>query len=359
MKKLYFKYGTGKTADLCQTAYNYREGGAKVVAMNADNNVLIASHIESDGKKLLTLEPNGIIDDNLFRQGFEFAREGIDVILVDNAHLLTENQVEQLFYLCKTFNITVIAYGNRKDALNQTSEGAMRLMELANTIEPVDGEASFAYRANLQFYYGAMNSSKTAKLLYKATDLEKQGLRVVTIKPTVDRSKTMIKSRIGLERKADIVLDAKDRLYGEGAYMVRDHVNFILVDEAQFLTTDQIDDLARINQEYNIPVRCYGLKSDFLTRHFSGSGRLLAVADELKKMRTICHCADRNGADFNARRYKDGEYIIDGPQVAVDDGKEIVYDSLCDCCYIRDVQGIDIASPKKVLRHLEQRRIVK
>lgn len=359
MKKVYFKYGNGKTADLCQTAYNYREGGAKVITMNAANNTEIASHIETDGKKLLTLEPNGIVDQNLFLQGFEFAKEGIDVILVDNAHLLTENQVEQLFYLCKTFNITVIAYGNRTNQTGNTTKGAMRLMELANIIEPVDGEASFAYRANLQFYYGAMNSSKTAKLLYKAVDLENQGLKVVTIKPTVDRSATMIKSRIGIERRADIVLDAQDRLYGEGAYMVRNHVNFILVDEAQFLTVDQINDLARINREYNIPVRCYGLKSDFLTKHFSGSGRLLAIADELKKMRTICHCADRHGADFNARRYKDGEYIIDGPQVAVDDGKEIVYDSLCDCCYITEVQGIDIDNPQKVLKHLMQRKIVK
>ena len=359
MKKLYFKYGTGKTADLCQTAYNYREGGAKIIVMNAANNDLIASHIENDGKKLLTLDPNGVVDNNLFIQGFNFAHEGVDAILVDNAHLLTANQVEQLFYLCKTFNLTVITYGNRIFKNGETTNGAMRLMELANIIEPVDGEVSFAYRANLQFYYGAMNSSKTAKLLYKAFDLERQGLRVVTIKPSVDRSKTMIKSRIGLERKADIVVDEADRLYGEGAYMLRNHVNFILVDEAQFLTINQIDDLARINREYNIPVRCYGLKSDFLTKHFSGSGRLLAIADELKKMRTICHCADRNGADFNARRYKDGEYIVDGPQVAVDDGKEIVYDSLCDYCYIRDVQGVDIKSPQKVLRYLEQKRIVK
>ena len=93
MKKVYFKYGNGKTADLCQTAYNYREGGAKVITMNAANNTEIASHIETNGKKLLTLEPNGIVDQNLFLQGFEFAKEGIDVILVDNAHLLTENQV--------------------------------------------------------------------------------------------------------------------------------------------------------------------------------------------------------------------------------------------------------------------------
>ncbi|MBQ4634355.1 MAG: hypothetical protein IJB71_03305 [Bacilli bacterium] len=358
MKKLYFKYGNGKTADLCQTAYNYREGGAKVITMNTTNRPII-SHIKNNGKDLLTLEPDAILDNNIFSSGFKYKAQGIDAILIDNAHLLTENQVDQFFYLGKTFDITIIAYGNRFEKIGYTTAGAMRLMELANVIEPVDGENSFAHRANLQFYYGAMNSSKTAKLLYKAFNLEAQGLKVITIKPTIDRSATMIKSRIGIERKADIVLNENDRLYGEGVYMVRDHVNFILVDEAQFLTVDQIDDLVRINKEYNIPIRCYGLKTDFLTHHFAGSGRLLALADELKKMRTICHCAERAGADFNARKYKDGEYIVDGPQVAVDNGKEIVYDSLCDECYIRDVQGIELERPNKVLVHLMKKGIVK
>lgn len=356
MKKLYFKYGTGKTADLCQTAYNYKEGGAKVITMNAANNEEIKTHIEKNGVPILTLQPNGVVDEDLFRQGFKFQQDGVDVILVDNAHLLSEKQAEQLFYLAKAFNITVIAYGRRMID-SKTTAGAMRLMELANVLEPVDGDDSFTHRTNLQFYYGAMNSCKTAKLLYKADALEKQGLKIVTIKPTIDRSADMIKSRIGLERKADLILSEKDRLFGEGKYMMRHHVNFILVDEAQFLTVEQIDDLARINSGFHIPVRCYGLKSDFLTRHFSGSGRLLAIAD-LKKMRTICHCHERSGADFNARRYKNGEYIVDGPQVAVDDGKEIVYDSLCDKCYLTEVEGVDITSPVKVLKHLQKKKIV-
>ena len=359
MKKMYFKYGIGKTADLCQTAYNYKEGGAKVVALNAEHDALIESHIVADGKKVLTLEPNATICKDLFSQGFSFKESNVDVILIDNAHLLTKNQAEQLFYLCKTFNITAIAYGNRVLQNGVTSDGAMRLMELSNIIEPVDGADSFAYKANLQFYYGAMNSSKTAKLLYKTLDLERQGLKVVTIKPAVDRSESMITSRIGLARKADIVLRNSDRLYGEGSYMVRDHVNFILVDEAQFLTVEQIEDLARINKEYNIPVRCYGLKSDFLTHHFPGSGKLLAISDELRKMRTICNCNERHGADFNARKYKNGGYITDGPQVAVDDGQEIVYVSLCDQCYIRDVEQIDVNDPIKVLKKLDSRGIIR
>jgi len=358
MKKLYFKFGNGKTADLCQTAYNYREGGANVAIMNADNNQTISSHVEIYGKKILTLEPNCQINNSIFCQGVVFKELGVDAILVDNAHLLSENQVEQLFYLGKTYNITIIAYGNRTNKLNEVYEGAMRLMELANTIEPVDGEDTFAYRSNLQFFYGAMNSSKTAKLLYKAFDLEKNGLKVITIKPSIDRSATKITSRIGLERVADIVINPTDRIYGHGEYFMKNHVNYILVDEAQFLTAVQINDLEKINHDFNIPIRCYGLKSDFLTRHFEGSGRLLGIAD-LKKMRTICHCLERAGAEFNARKYKNGEYITDGPQVAVDNGKEIVYDSLCDRCYIKDVQGIDIDEPEKVLKKLIDRGIVK
>ena len=357
MKKLYFKFGNGKTADLCQTAYNYREGGAKVVVMNADSNNPIESKVKIGGRNILTLEPNATTD-SIFEQGFKFQKEGIDAILVDNAHMLTPNKAEQLFYLCKAFNITIITYGNRLNDLGVVPGGSMRLMELADTLEPVDGEDSFAYRAKLQFYYGAMNASKTAKLLYKAFDLEQRGLKVVIVKPSVDRSATMISSRIGLSRKADIVVDPKDRLYGYGEYLMRDRVNFILVDEAQFLTATQIDDLARVNQDFNIPIRCYGLKTDFLTHHFTGSGRLLALAD-LKKLRTICHCKERNGAEFNARRYKDGPYITSGSQVAVDDGKEIAYDSLCDRCYIKDVQGIDIDNPEKVLVKLRENGIVR
>ena len=359
MKKMYFKFGNGKTADLCQTAYNYREGGAKIAIINADHNEEIFSHVTNDGKRILTLEPNFPSTDCLFWQGFSFKKDGIAAILIDNAHFLSENQVDQLFYLCKTFGLTIIAYGDRLNkTTGESSKGSMRLMELADIIEPVDGEDSFAYRANLQFYYGAMNASKTAKLLYKAFELEQNGLKVVTIKPSIDRSATMISSRIGLSRKADIVVNPNDRLYGYGEYFAKEHVNFILVDEAQFLTVTQINDLERINHDFNIPIRCYGLKTDFLTKHFDGSGRLLAIAD-LKKLRTICHCIERNGAEFNARKYKDGEYITEGSQVAVDDGKEIAYDSLCDRCYIKDVQGIDIDDPKKVLKKLIDKNIVK
>ena len=355
MEKLYFRYGNGKTADLCQTAYNYREAGAKVIVMNADNNKEIVSRVKPGGKSVLTLEPNAKTD-HIFEQGSRFSGEGVAAILVDNAHLLTVKQVEQLFYLCKTYDITVFAYGNRKNELDLLPSASKRFMELADKIESLGDENVRTNHARFQFFYGAMNACKTSQLLYRAYDLEKKGLHVRTIKPSIDRSVTEISSRIGLSRKADVVLGAKDRLYGDGEYFAREHVNHILVDEAQFLTTDQINDLARINHDFNIAVSCYGLRTDFLTHSFDGSARLLTLA-ELYKIRTICNCA-KHGAEFNARRHRDGEYITSGDQIAVDDGGDIVYESLCEGCYIEKVQGIDLKNPDKVLRKLLEMKIV-
>lgn len=355
MENLYFRYGNGKTADLCQTAYNYREAGAKVIVMNADNNKEIASRVKPNGKSILTLEPNAKTD-HIFEQGSRFSSEGVAAILVDNAHMLTVKQVEQLFYLCKTYDITVFAYGNRINELGRAPSASMRFMELADVIESLGDENDLTNHARFQFYYGAMNACKTSQLLYRANYLHEQGLNVRTIKPSTDRSVTEISSRIGLARKADVVLGKEDRLYGDGEYFVREHVNHIFVDEAQFLTGTQIDDLSRINRDFNIPVSCYGLRTDFLTRSFEGSARLLTLA-ELHKIKTICSCA-KHGAEFNARKHKNGEYITSGDQIAVDDGGDIVYESLCEGCYIEKVQGIDLKNPDKVLRKLLEMKIV-
>ena len=117
--------------------------------------------------------------------------------------------------------------------------------------------------------------------------------------------------------------------------------------------------LKKINHDFNIPVGCYGLKSDFLTHHFAGSGRLLVVADELKKMPTVCNCKDRTGASFNARKYIGGGYIAEGPQVAVDDGKQIEYVSLCDKCYLEHVLNVPVNEPVKVLKYLVSKNIIR
>ena len=126
-----------------------------------------------------------------------------------------------------------------------------------------------------------MNCSKTAQLLTKNQSLLDDGFRTCIIKPKLDRDEWYISSRIGLRKKADIVLDSLDSIYGQGEYLYGDRINQILVDEAQFLTTNQINQLRRIVNDYNIPVACYGLKSDFLSNLFPGSQRLLEISDNI------------------------------------------------------------------------------
>ena len=359
MEKLYFRYGNGKSTEICQTAYNYRSTEAKIVVMTADLNKEITSHVETEnGEKILTLKTNSPVNKDLFEQGFAFKRQGVSAVLVDNAHMLTPNEVDQLFYLCKVFGITVITYGNRMINGNIPS-ASMRLMELSNEIEPVDDNNYYFNRNHLKFYYGAMNTGKSLKLLKQAFTLEKEGLDVIVMKPATDRTATLVTSRIGLSRKADIVVSASDDIKEYSDFIRGKERCVILVDEAQFLTPNQINELARINMEYGIPIGCYGLKTDFLTHHFEGSGVLLGIADLEKLRTTCCHCTGMEGAEFNARKYKDGEYITEGSQVAVDDGKEIAYDSLCERCYIRDVQGLPIDEPTKVMKKLMERGIIK
>ena len=224
----------------------------------------------------------------------------------------------------------------------------MRLMELSNTIEELDREylkkSSRIKGAELEFYYGAMNSSKTAKLLYKKRELDYSGLNTVIMKPSKDRDATMITSRIGMQEKADIIVDEHTKLYCEGEYLVRNHINYVLIDEAQFFTAKQIDELKQIVLDYNIPIRCYGLKTDFLSHHFTGSGRLLETSNTLVKLRTVCKCG--KGANFNARINSTGEYQTSGEVVSIDNGSN--YISLCADCYIENVMYQNI--PKVLKR---------
>lgn len=339
MAKLYFKYGSGKSADLCQTAYNYNENGMNVVIINALNDEDIVSKYYQNGRMPLQRKINlKLSEGNLFDQiYFRSIKEKLSCILIDNSQYLTDEQAEDLFFVANLLNIPVIAYGDRMLPGNVYSAGAMRLMELSNVIEEIDREYLKGNRktkgAELEFYYGAMNSSKTAKLLYKASELEDAGLNVFLMKPSKDRDATKITSRIGMQREADFLIDESTKIYGEGEYLQRDHINYILVDEAQFLSVRQINELKQIVNDYNIPIRCYGLKVDFLSHHFTGSGRLLEASDSLVKLRTVCHCG--HGAIFNARVNSNGEYQKEGEVVCIDNGAN--YISVCPECFIKEV----------------------
>lgn len=346
MAKLYFRYGDGKSAQLCQVAYNYQnERNMNVLVINAKDNEKIVSKVIVDGKTVLTREPNFYVFDDLFYEQI-YSRcisEDIKCVLVDNSEYLTKGQAEDLFYVSKLLNVPVIAYGNRMINNCIVSPGACRLMALADDIEKLDMGIS-TKRATLDFNSGAMNSSKTAELLTKDESLRRYGFKTFIIKPTLDRDALYVSSRIGLSKKADLVIDSDDVIYGHAEYMYKDRVNYILVDEAQFLSIEQINQLRRIVNDYDIPVLCYGLKSDFLSNLFPGSQRLLEVSDNIRKLRTVCGCGQ--GANFNVRKDRFGNYVTQGEQVCIDDGGN--YDSECALCFMENVMGIDTSIKTRV-----------
>jgi len=348
MAKLYFRFGLGKSAQLCQVAYNYsNERNMNIAVVNAKNNEMIKSRIVVDGKSVLVREPNVFIDDeSLYARLYYYYKCNYDklhCVLVDNAEYLTVSQAEDLFYFSKLLNIPVIAYGNRTMLDMTTSPGACRLMSLADEIEKIDMCIS-SKKATLDYNSGAMNCSKTAQLLTKDQSLIDEGLKTCIIKPKLDRDELYITSRIGLRKKADIVLDVNDGIYGQAEYLYRDRVNYILVDEAQFLTPRQIEQLRRVVDDYNIPVACYGLKNDFLANLFPGSQRLLELSDNIYKMRSVCSCG--NGANFNVRIDSRGNYVTQGEQVCIDTGGN--YDSECALCFMDHVMGIDTSVKNRV-----------
>ena len=205
--------------------------------------------------------------------------------------------------------------------------------------------------AKLYFRYGAMNSGKSTALLQAAYNYEERGQRVLLAKPEIDtKGASQIESRLGMTREVDFLIGPRDdaralftsereRVLAEGAEELlpaepRD-VACLLVDEAQFLSAEQIDDLFRIAVLDGIPVMAYGIRNDFRTHAFPGSARLLAIAHTLEELKTICRCGRK--AVFNGRLV-DRRFVFDGDQVAID-GAEVTYESLCGDCYLQESHG--------------------
>ena len=188
--------------------------------------------------------------------------------------------------------------------------------------------------AKLYFRYGAMNSGKTALLLQAAHNYEERGMEVLIVKPTIDsKGDDHLVSRIGLTRKVDKLLAPKDDIYKYVKKLKR-KIKCILVDEAQFLEKEQVDELMHIVVKLNIPVICYGLRSDFKTNGFPGSTRLLELAHTIEEMKTICSCGRK--AMFNARKVNE-KFVFDGEQVAIDGEDKVTYESLCPNCYYEEL----------------------
>ncbi len=204
--------------------------------------------------------------------------------------------------------------------------------------------------AKLYFRYGAMNSGKSTALLQAAYNYEERGQRVLLAKPRIDtKGDQTIVSRLGVTRPVDFTVDLADDVYTvfqrQRAAVLRDEgrdVSCLLVDESQFLTPEQVDDLLRIAIRENIPVLAYGIRTDFQTVAFPGSRRLLEIAHSLEELKTICRCGRK--AVFNGRTV-DGRFIFAGDQVAID-GVDVAYESLCGSCYL-DESGDTLASGRR------------
>lgn len=184
--------------------------------------------------------------------------------------------------------------------------------------------------SKLYFRYGAMNSGKTAALLQVAHNYEEKGMRVIVIKPSIDtKGDNKVTSRLGIERKVDVML-APDE--GVMEHMVLDKPDAIIIDEAQFLTTDQVDELYAITKVFGVPVLAYGLRCDFQMNGFPGASRLLELADDIEELKTICKCGRKATQNI---RLIDGEPTFEGSQVAIDGTANITYDSVCGECYLK------------------------
>jgi thymidine kinase len=197
--------------------------------------------------------------------------------------------------------------------------------------------------AKVYFRYGAMNSGKSTALLQAAHNYEERGQRVILAKPMVDtKGDRTIVSRLGVAREVDVVIgpatDVVTLIDNEADRIRRDtgaSVSCVLVDESQFLSPRQVDDLFIIAVRRGIPVLAYGIRTDFQTIAFPGSRRLLEIAHSLEELKTICRCGRK--AVFNARK-ADGAFIFDGAQVAID-GVDVTYESLCGECYLEESGG--------------------
>lgn len=182
--------------------------------------------------------------------------------------------------------------------------------------------------AKLYFKYGAMGSSKTATALITKYNYEERGMRVWLLKPAADSRDGVLrlKSRVGLEAEAEVLPTGQDVC---ALYAAHDPVDVIIVDECQFLTGTQIDQLRQLVDQENLPVLCFGLRTDFQTKLFPGSRRLFEVADSITEIKTICQCGSK--ATVNARIDAEGYIITEGDQVVL--GGNDRYLAMCHKCW--------------------------
>ena len=188
--------------------------------------------------------------------------------------------------------------------------------------------------AKLYFKYGAMGSSKSAQALITQFNYEELGMKVWLIKPSIDDrdGKNIIRSRIGLQREAQVITPEEDILE---TFRTIPDVDVIIADEAQFFTPAQIDQLRTIVDDEDLPVLCFGLRTDFLTHFFPGAQRLMELADSLTEIKTVCACGRK--ATVNARIDEAGRVVTEGGQILL--GGNDSYIAMCHKCWKNKIRA--------------------
>ena len=188
--------------------------------------------------------------------------------------------------------------------------------------------------AKLYFKYGAMGSSKTAQVLITKFNYEERGMKVWLIKPALDDrdGAIILRSRIGLQAECTTIAPTDDifDMFTQEEF----RADVIITDECQFFTPENIDQLRRIVDELGVPVLCFGLRTDFLTKLFPGSMRLFELADSISEIKTICSCGKK--ASVNARIDESGHIVTEGSQVML--GGNDSYIAMCHRCYKKGIQ---------------------
>ncbi len=188
--------------------------------------------------------------------------------------------------------------------------------------------------AQLYFRYGAMGCGKTMQLLQVAFNYEERGQKVCVIKPATDtKNGTKLLTRIGPERDTNFTVDRRTNIFNR---IKKDYSNVdcVLVDESQFLTAKQVDQLMEVVIKLNIPVICYGLRLNALMTDegFEGATRLLQIAHKIEEIKTICDCGRK--ATLNTR-WLNGKLVSSGPAILIDGTSKIEYKALCEHCYYK------------------------
>ena len=196
--------------------------------------------------------------------------------------------------------------------------------------------------AKLYFKYGAMGSSKTAQALITKFNYEELGMSVWLIKPSTDTrdGAEVIRSRIGLEGRAKVITPEQDIIE---EYAKAGKHDVIIADEAQFLTPEQIDQLRTLVDDEDLPVLCFGLRTDFLTHFFPGAQRLMELADSLTEIKTVCACGRK--ATVNARLDANGRVVTQGDQVLL--GGNDRYIAMCHKCWKQKIRDQESAAGKR------------